>query len=208
MRVVLWRVDNELVGCALDWLSALRPLAITTAFFEASSGDGAFNQICTSQVLFAVAQGVLCPLHFFQCSSHCCNLCLSAHLPTCWPSHLFPCLLVSFPTCPPTCSGASMFACVPAPQLSYQDERYRHLVGREAEVPLSGGRRIPIIADDVCDGRMGREGEGWTSGSLVGSQWWPVHQATSSHLFMRNLTTVTMADSYHNVFTHLLYLLC
>ncbi len=34
------------------------------------------------------------------------------------------------------------------------DERYRHLVGREVELPLTG-RRIPIIADDYVDAAFG-----------------------------------------------------
>ncbi|KAK9917842.1 hypothetical protein WJX75_008794 [Coccomyxa subellipsoidea] len=36
-----------------------------------------------------------------------------------------------------------------------EDERYRHLVGRECEVPMSGGRRIPIIADTYVDREFG-----------------------------------------------------
>eukprot|EP00873_Tetraselmis_striata_P015706 jgi/Tetstr1/435970/TSEL_024851.t1 len=35
------------------------------------------------------------------------------------------------------------------------DERYKHLVGKEAEVPMSGGRRIPIIADEYVDMEFG-----------------------------------------------------
>uniref|UniRef100_A0A7S1X1F6 valine--tRNA ligase n=1 Tax=Tetraselmis chuii TaxID=63592 RepID=A0A7S1X1F6_9CHLO len=35
------------------------------------------------------------------------------------------------------------------------DERYAHLVGKEAEVPMSGGRRIPIIADGYVDAEFG-----------------------------------------------------
>ncbi|EIE27636.1 valyl-tRNA synthetase [Coccomyxa subellipsoidea C-169] len=36
-----------------------------------------------------------------------------------------------------------------------EDERYKHLVGRECEVPMSGGRRIPIIADTYVDREFG-----------------------------------------------------
>ena len=35
-----------------------------------------------------------------------------------------------------------------------QDERYRHLIGREVELPLTG-RRIPVIADDYVDPEFG-----------------------------------------------------
>lgn len=31
----------------------------------------------------------------------------------------------------------------------------RHLIGREAEVPMSGGRRIPIIGDEYVDREFG-----------------------------------------------------
>ncbi|GFR44090.1 hypothetical protein Agub_g5252 [Astrephomene gubernaculifera] len=36
-----------------------------------------------------------------------------------------------------------------------EDERYKHLIGRECEVPLSGGRRIPIIGDEYVDPEFG-----------------------------------------------------
>ncbi|KAK9845737.1 hypothetical protein WJX81_000915 [Elliptochloris bilobata] len=36
-----------------------------------------------------------------------------------------------------------------------KDPRFAHLVGRECEVPLSGGRRIPIIADTYVDREFG-----------------------------------------------------
>jgi valyl-tRNA synthetase len=36
-----------------------------------------------------------------------------------------------------------------------EDDRYRHLIGKEAEVPFSGGRKIPIIADDYVDREFG-----------------------------------------------------
>jgi len=36
-----------------------------------------------------------------------------------------------------------------------EDERYRHLVGKEAVVPMSGGRRIPIVADEYVDMEFG-----------------------------------------------------
>lgn len=36
-----------------------------------------------------------------------------------------------------------------------EDERYKHLVGKEAVVPMSGGRTIPIIADDYVDMEFG-----------------------------------------------------
>ena len=32
---------------------------------------------------------------------------------------------------------------------------YRHLIGRECEVPMSGGRRIPIIGDEYVDREFG-----------------------------------------------------
>jgi len=35
------------------------------------------------------------------------------------------------------------------------DERYKHLVGKNAVVPMSGGRLIPIIADDYVDMEFG-----------------------------------------------------
>jgi valyl-tRNA synthetase len=36
-----------------------------------------------------------------------------------------------------------------------EDERYKHLVGKMAVVPMSGGRTIPIIADDYVDMTFG-----------------------------------------------------
>ncbi|GIL54909.1 hypothetical protein Vafri_10611 [Volvox africanus] len=36
-----------------------------------------------------------------------------------------------------------------------EDERYKHLIGRECEVPMSGGRRIPIIGDEYVDPEFG-----------------------------------------------------
>ncbi|KXZ53642.1 hypothetical protein GPECTOR_6g559 [Gonium pectorale] len=36
-----------------------------------------------------------------------------------------------------------------------EDERYKHLIGRECEVPMSGGRRIPIIGDEYVDREFG-----------------------------------------------------
>ena len=36
-----------------------------------------------------------------------------------------------------------------------EDERYRHLVGKNVVVPMSGGRTIPIIADDYVDMEFG-----------------------------------------------------
>jgi len=36
-----------------------------------------------------------------------------------------------------------------------QDERYKHLVGKKALVPMSGGRSIPIIADEYVDMEFG-----------------------------------------------------
>ncbi|KAL4422888.1 hypothetical protein ABPG75_009085 [Micractinium tetrahymenae] len=36
-----------------------------------------------------------------------------------------------------------------------EDERYKHLVGREAVVPMSGGRRIKVIADEYVDREFG-----------------------------------------------------
>jgi valyl-tRNA synthetase len=35
------------------------------------------------------------------------------------------------------------------------DERFKHLIGKEALVPMSGGRRIPIIADEYVDMEFG-----------------------------------------------------
>ncbi|PNH08292.1 Valine--tRNA ligase [Tetrabaena socialis] len=35
------------------------------------------------------------------------------------------------------------------------DVRYKHLIGRECEVPMSGGRRIPIIGDEYVDPEFG-----------------------------------------------------
>jgi len=32
----------------------------------------------------------------------------------------------------------------------FQDERYKKYIGKMAVVPLSGGREVPIIADEVC----------------------------------------------------------
>ncbi|MEE4277351.1 MAG: valine--tRNA ligase [Halieaceae bacterium] len=51
-------------------------------------------------------------------------------------------------TRPETMLGDSAVAVHP------EDERYRHLVGREVELPLCG-RRIPIIADDYVDPEFG-----------------------------------------------------
>lgn len=36
-----------------------------------------------------------------------------------------------------------------------EDERYRHLVGKQAVVPMSDGRKIPIIADEYVDREFG-----------------------------------------------------
>lgn len=36
-----------------------------------------------------------------------------------------------------------------------EDSRYKHLIGKEAEVPLSNGRRIPIIGDEYVDREFG-----------------------------------------------------
>ena len=36
-----------------------------------------------------------------------------------------------------------------------EDERYKEFIGKEAEVPLSGGRKIPIIADEYVDREFG-----------------------------------------------------
>jgi len=36
-----------------------------------------------------------------------------------------------------------------------EDERYKHLVGKKAIVPMSGGRTVPIIADDYVDMEFG-----------------------------------------------------
>lgn len=36
-----------------------------------------------------------------------------------------------------------------------EDERYAHLIGKQAVVPMSGGRRIPIIADTYVDREFG-----------------------------------------------------
>ncbi|KAJ9523893.1 hypothetical protein QJQ45_020096 [Haematococcus lacustris] len=36
-----------------------------------------------------------------------------------------------------------------------EDPRYQHLIGMECEVPMSGGRRIPVIADSYVDREFG-----------------------------------------------------
>ncbi|KAG2496325.1 hypothetical protein HYH03_005557 [Edaphochlamys debaryana] len=36
-----------------------------------------------------------------------------------------------------------------------EDPRYKHLIGRECEVPMSGGRRIPILGDEYVDMEFG-----------------------------------------------------
>eukprot|EP00894_Picocystis_sp_ML_P004176 jgi/Pico_ML_1/54693/g568.t1 len=36
-----------------------------------------------------------------------------------------------------------------------EDDRYRHLVGERAVVPMSDGRQIPIIADEYVDPEFG-----------------------------------------------------
>lgn len=36
-----------------------------------------------------------------------------------------------------------------------EDARYAAFVGREVEVPMSGGRKIPVIADDYVDMEFG-----------------------------------------------------
>ena len=36
-----------------------------------------------------------------------------------------------------------------------EDDRYKHLVGKQAVVPMGGGRTIPIIADDYVDREFG-----------------------------------------------------
>jgi hypothetical protein len=35
------------------------------------------------------------------------------------------------------------------------DERFKHFVGRRVTVPMSGGRTIPVIADDYVDMEFG-----------------------------------------------------
>jgi valyl-tRNA synthetase len=52
-------------------------------------------------------------------------------------------------TRPETILGDSAVAVHP------EDERYKHLIGQEAEVPFSGGRRIPIIGDEYVDREFG-----------------------------------------------------
>jgi len=56
------------------------------------------------------------------------------------------------PACPPTKLTS------PHPTSSHLAPtpcRYKHLVGREAVVPMSGGRRIKIIADEYVDREFG-----------------------------------------------------
>jgi len=36
-----------------------------------------------------------------------------------------------------------------------EDERYKHLVGKQVVVPMSGGRTIPVIADEYVDMEFG-----------------------------------------------------
>lgn len=52
-------------------------------------------------------------------------------------------------TRPETILGDSAVAVHP------EDDRYRHLIGKYAEVPFSGGRKIPVIADDYVDREFG-----------------------------------------------------
>jgi hypothetical protein len=52
-------------------------------------------------------------------------------------------------TRPETILGDSAVAVHP------EDDRYRHLIGRRAGVPVGGGRSIPIIADDYVDREFG-----------------------------------------------------
>lgn len=52
-------------------------------------------------------------------------------------------------TRPETILGDSAVAVHP------EDERYKHLIGQYAEVPFSGGRKIPIIADEYVDREFG-----------------------------------------------------
>src|SRR5258706_492003 len=56
--------------------------------------------------------------------------------------------LIVATTRPETMLGDTAVAVHPA------DERYRHLIGKEVELPLTG-RRIPIIADDYVDPEFG-----------------------------------------------------
>ena len=52
-------------------------------------------------------------------------------------------------TRPETILGDSAVAVHP------EDERYKHLIGQYAEVPFSGGRKIPIISDEYVDREFG-----------------------------------------------------
>jgi tRNA synthetases class I (I, L, M and V) len=36
-----------------------------------------------------------------------------------------------------------------------EDERYKDFVGKEVEVPMSGGRKIPVVADEYVDREFG-----------------------------------------------------
>jgi valyl-tRNA synthetase len=51
-----------------------------------------------------------------------------------------------------------------------QDERYKHLVGKRCVVPRSGGRSIPIIADEYVDMDFGTGALKITPGSVL---WFP-----------------------------------
>ena len=52
------------------------------------------------------------------------------------------------PPAPKPCSATPPSPCIP------DDERYRHLIGKHVELPLTG-RDIPIIADDYVDPEFG-----------------------------------------------------
>ena len=59
----------------------------------------------------------------------------------------------------------SLFAPPPAPC------SYKHLVGKQAVVPMSGGRRIAIIADEYVDREFGTGALKITPGGRAGGGW-------------------------------------
>src|SRR4029434_9166232 len=72
------------------------------------------------------------------------------------------------------------------------DERYRHLVGREVELPLTG-RRIPIIADAHVDPAFG-------SGAVKVT---PAHDPNDFEIGQRhNLPSLTIMDERGNITAH------
>jgi valyl-tRNA synthetase len=72
------------------------------------------------------------------------------------------------------------------------DERYRHLIGEEVELPLTG-RRIPIVADDHVDPAFG-------SGAVKVT---PAHDPNDFEIGQRhNLPSLTILDERGNITAH------